>query len=166
VREPHGSHLDVEIVSRHGQEIPDHFEEKRRWSYSHWRPGAPSPATGAPVREVSIDGRTTLAMAAADQRIWVHNADTGMVLPIPITNFYNEIMLHKGIRDPAIALNSTLLFAEPHRFSDGDLRAAFIAYNRTRHRVSLVSPSAERPRGRMHGYLQRIFGGRHERHRD
>jgi len=160
VREPAGDQLDVEIVSRHGREIPDHFEEKRRWSYSSWEPGLPSPATGTPVREITVDPRTTLAIAADEQRLWIHVADSGMVIPIPITNFYNEIMLVKGIRDPEIALNSALLFTEPDRFTDEDLRSAFIAYNTMRQRVEIVpEPEAEGPRG-IRGMIRRFLGGR------
>jgi hypothetical protein len=162
VREPQGGQLDVEIVSRHGREIPDHFEEKRRWSYSEWHPGAPSPATGAPVREISIDGRTTLALAAGERRLWIHVAATGMVVPIPVTNFYNEIMLVKGIRDPAIALNSSKLFEEPDRFTDDDLRAAFVAYNTTRQRVEITPPAAGDRPGGFRRLMRRMFGGRHE----
>ena len=163
VREPLGSQLDIEIVSRHGTEIPDHFEEKRRWSYSHWRPGSPSPSTGRPVREVSIDGKTTLVVAVDERRLWIHVADSGMVVPIPVTNFYNEIMLLKGIRDPAVALDSSLLFTEGERFADEDLRAAFIAYNTTRQRVEISPPAPEDHPAGIRGLVRRLVGGSHDR---
>lgn len=165
VREPLGGQLDVEIVSRHGTEIPDHFEEKRRWSYSEWKPGKPSPATGRPVREVSLGGKATLAIAPDERRLWIHAQESGMVVPIPITNFYNEIMLVKGIRDPEIALDSELLFTEPDRFSDEDLRSAFIAYNTVRQRVEIPPPPPEEePRG-IRALVRRYFGGGHGRPR-
>ena len=162
VRAPSGSQLDVEIVSRHGREIPDHYEEKRRWTYSEWRPGAPSPATGSSVREIPVDGKTTLAIAGDERRVWIHVAESGMVVPIPITNFYNEIMLLKGIRDPEIALDSSLLFTEPGRFTDEDLRSAFIAYNAMRQRVEIAPPAMEGEPGSIRGVVRRLFGGRHE----
>ena len=163
VREPLGNQVDIEIVSRHGGEIPDHFEEKRRWSYSEWHPGSPSPATGSPVREVAIDGNTTLVIAALERRLWIHVADTGMVVPIPVTNFYNEIMLLKGIRDPAIALNSALLFGEGEVYADHDLRAAFIAYNAARQRVKISPPAPGYRSAGVRGLVRRLVGGPHDR---
>ena len=85
-----------------------------------------------------------------------------MVVPIPITNFYNEIMLLKGIRDPEIALHSALLFTEPGRFTDEDLRSAFIAYNTIRQRVEIAPPAPEAEQGGIRGVVRRLFGGSHE----
>jgi hypothetical protein len=161
VREYAGEQLDVELVSMHGEAIPDHFEEKRRWTYSTWAPGNPSPATGATPREVVIDEKCVLALAAGEKRIWVHDRESGMNLPIPITNFHNELMLHKRIRDPRVALRSDKFFDELDRYSDGDLRAGFVAYNTVRHRVHLVEvPPAARPEPFWKRMLRTATGGR------
>jgi hypothetical protein len=144
VREILDGQIDVEIVSSHGEEVPEHFEEKRRWTYSSWQPGQPSPATGTPVREVAIDGSSILAISPPEKRLWLYDGSAGMNHPIPITNFYNELMLFKSIRDPAIALRSSLLFENLHQYTDADLHAAFIAYNRFRKRVEL-HPGAPEP---------------------
>jgi hypothetical protein len=140
VRELVENQIDVEIVSTRGGEIPDHFEEKRRWTYSTWNPGMTSPATGAPVREVVIEPGIVLAVAVKDKRLWVHDAATGMNRLVPITNYYNELMLHKHIRDPKIALASGRLFDDLGTYSDPDLRAAFYAYNALRPKVIVSSP--------------------------
>ena len=137
VRDEVGGQINAEIVSRSGDEIPDHFEEKRRWTYSRWEPGLPSPATGAPVRLVAIDPALTLALSPAEKRLWVHDAATGIVHLIPITNYYNELMLQKQIRDPDIALHHRLFWERVDGQTDADLRAAFIAYNRLKHRVEI-----------------------------
>lgn len=161
VREPFEGQIDVEIVSRSGGEVPDHFEEKRRWTYSRWAPGAPSPCTGEPVREVAVDAARTLVIAAGERRLWLHDRATGMVIPIPVTNFYNELMLTKQIRDPAIALRSRILFDSHRSYTDGDLRAAFIAYNAVRRRVE-VEPAPETPRrAGLSGLLHNLFRKRH-----
>ena len=144
VREYVGRQIDVEIVSVHGEEIPDHFEEKRRWTYSAWRPGSPSPATGGIVREVPIAGSIVLAIARTEKRLWVFDGSNGMNLLIPITNFYNELMLHKNIRDPKIALKSDLLFQNLESYDDADLRAAFVAYNKLKPKVELRQPLVEK----------------------
>lgn len=161
VREPFEGQIDVEIVSRSGGEVPDHFEEKRRWTYSCWAPGAASPATGEAVREVAVDAARTLVIAAGEGRLWLHDRATGMVIPIPVTNFYNELMLTKRIRDPAIALRSRLLFESHRSYTDGDLKAAFIAYNAVRHRVD-VEPTPETPRGTgLSSLMRKFFRKRH-----
>ena len=148
VREEMADQINVEIVSRGGEEIPDHFEEKRRWSYSTWEPGLPSPATGTPVRQVALDDVLTLALSAAEERIWVYDAASGIVHLIPITNFYNELMRVRKVRDPAVALRSRLFWEQFGTHSDAELRAAFSAYNRLKHRVDIrPAPPASPPQG-------------------
>jgi hypothetical protein len=137
VRECVERQVDVEIVSTRNSIIPDHFEEKRRWTYSTWSPGEPSPPTGLPVREVRIDEHVTLAVGKQENRLWLHDAKTGVNYLLPITNYYNELMLLKRIRDPKIALRSSLLFTDLDSYSDADLRGACVAYNRLRPRVEL-----------------------------
>jgi hypothetical protein len=84
-----------------------------------------------------------------------------MVFPIPVTNFYNELMLVKQIRDPAIALRSQLLFESHRSYADADLKAAFIAYNAVRRRVD-VEPAPDVPRrGGLAGLVRHIIRKRH-----
>lgn len=156
VRECSNRQIDVEIVSTRGSVVPDHFEEKRRWTYSAWRPGEPSPSTGLPVREVRIDGDVTLAVSRREKRLWLYDAKTGINHLLPITHYYNELMLFKRIRDPKIALQSSLLFAELDRYSDADLRAAFVAYNRLHPRADINKVAAPHYSGAL-GSLFRRF---------
>lgn len=137
VRECVGRQIDVELVSTRGAVVPDHFEEKRRWTYSTWRPGEPSPSNGLPVREVRIDTNLTLTVSRQERRLWLYDKRTGVNHLLPITNFHNELMLVKRIRDPKVALESALFFRDLVRYSDDDLRAAFVAYNRLRPRVDV-----------------------------
>lgn len=158
VREYSGSQIDIEIVSASEEEVPDHFEEKRRWTYSTWRPGSPSPATGGMVREVPVDPSLTLAIAPQEKRIWVHDRASGMNLLVPVTNFHNELMLYKGIRDPKVALDVVQFFAGQTSYSDADLREAFIRYNALRQRVTIQAPPpVPSPKGFLHT-LKRLFG--------
>lgn len=161
LREPLDEQMEAEIVSAHGQEIPDHFEEKRRWSYSLWSPGQASPATGASVREVGVGSDHVLVYAPADKRLWIHERSTGLNLLLPATAFYHELMAVRRVRDPRIALQTTLLFEGTDAPSENELREAFLAYNRERRRV-VVSETAkpERPRGvlrRLIGAFRNIF---------
>ncbi|MER3524376.1 MAG: hypothetical protein C4326_09985 [Ignavibacteria bacterium] len=152
-----GDQIDVEIVSAHGEEIPDRVEKKRRWTYSSWKPGMPSPASAAPVREVHILPTLTLVIAHHDRRVWLHDATTRMNHLIPITNFYNELMLHKAVRDPHIALDANRFFNEHRQYTDSDLRAAFIAYNRLKRRVEIAEEQEQpHPKG-WRAVLRRFF---------
>lgn len=160
VREEMEAQINVEIVSRGGEEIPDHFEEKRRWTYSTWEPGLPSPATGTPVRQVALDAVLTLALSPAEERIWVHDADSGIVHLIPITNFYNELMRIRQIRDPALALHSRLFWERFGTHTDGELSAAFSAYNRLKHRVDLRPAAPAPPLQGFAATVKHLFGFR------
>jgi hypothetical protein len=148
VRECIAGQIDVEVVSRRGEELPDHFEEKRRWTYSPWSPGKPSPATNLPVREVAVGGLVVLAVSREERRLWIYDGRSGMNLLIPVTNYYNELMLQKKIRDPGVALNPNRLYSDLSDFTDAEMREAFIAYNASRRRVDIAVPVADvRPTG-------------------
>jgi hypothetical protein len=67
----------------------------------------------------------------------VYEQETEINHLIPVTNFYNELMLHKNIRDPKVALDSKRLFLEHEKYSDEDIAYAFLTYNRIRTKVHL-----------------------------
>jgi hypothetical protein len=157
VREETGNQINVEIVSVSGSGIPDHYEEKRRWTYSWWSPGEVSPATGTPVREVFIGAGVTLAFAPAEKRIWIHERSGGIVRLIPITNYYNELMISRGIRDPRIALVPSLLWKDLKSFSDEDLLRAFEAYNALRRHVPLHLDSPPDRRTGIPLFIRQLF---------
>lgn len=158
IREYIGNQIDCEIVSSHETGLPDHYEEKRRWSYSTWLPGRPSPATGEEMREVRISSGLILGIARHEKRLLLHDSTSGINHLIPITNFYNELMMHKQIRDPKIALQSTLFFTDLPSFSDDDLRSAFIAYNRLKPRVSIAGQEAVGPQRGALSFFRKLFG--------
>ena len=158
VREYVGKQMDIEIVSSHGEEIPDTYEEKRRWTYSAWSPGESLPSTREKVRGIQITEQLVLGIAAKEKRLLLHDAMTGIVHLIPVTNFYNELMLIKEIRMPDIALNSSRLFQDLSKYSDVDLRSAFVAYNKLKRRVTIVEPQPiQKPAG-LSTVLKTLFG--------
>lgn len=158
LREVVSDQIDVEIVSSRGEEVPDHFEEKRRWTYSTWIPGSQSPATGEQAREVRISETLVLGILSSEQRLLLHHSRTGMVHLIPITGFYNELMVHKNIRDPKTALNAKLLFQNLPSYSDEDLRSSFISYNRLKRRVSIAEATPVPRTTGIGTYLKTLFG--------
>lgn len=157
VREYGGGQLDVEIVSAHGDEVPERFEEKRRWTYSTWTPGDSSPSTGAPVREVTLDDRHVLVVSREEKRIWVYDGTSEMNILIPITNFYNELMLLKGVRDPRVALSPSKFFDDLGTYTDLELVQTFSAYNRIRPKVTLAAAVEAAQEGGMRAFFKGLF---------
>jgi hypothetical protein len=162
-REPVDGQFSLEIVSHRSERVPEQFEESRRWTYATWNPGDPCPQCGAPLRETPMrageSGRLVLAVCAADRRLWVHDEATRVNRLIPVTNFYNEIMLHKNIRDPKIALDSRRFFADLGSYSDADLALAFRTYNALKTKVHVdgaVEPEARERTGVLHK-LKNLF---------
>lgn len=133
--------MDIEFVNLQRDEIPMLTGERRRWTYSYWLPSQPCPVCATRIREVEIktelQRRLVLALCRYDKRMWVHDEQTGVNHPIPVTNFYNELMLHKHIRDPKIALDAQRLFSDLQTFSDAELTMAFSTYNRLRTKIVL-----------------------------
>ena len=104
-------------------------------------------------------GHLDLALCAYDRRLWVHDSSTGVNRLIPVTNFYNELMLHKNIRDPGIALDSRRLFADLDAYSDSDLTYAFLTYNKIKTKIRVtgtIEPDQKEKHGLRRGIL-RLF---------
>ncbi len=156
VREIFYDQIDAEIVSNRGEEIPDQFSELRRWTYSTWAPGMLSPAIQTSVREVKINPTLVLAISPQEKRLWLFDGETAMNLLIPITNYYNELMLHRHIRDPKVALKSGLLFEQLDGYTDADLVSAFVAYNALKRRVKLETPGTVEGEKGLKSFLLRF----------
>lgn len=165
LREVQDGQISVEIVSHRAEEVPEELEESRRWTYSRWSPGDPCPQCRGSLREVPMptgDRVPTifvLALCPTDRRIWVHDPRSLVNHLIPVTNYYNELMLHKSIRDPKIALDAKHLFGDPSRYSDSDLAYAFITYNKLRSRVpigGIAMPLATGKRS-LSGAMRKLF---------
>jgi hypothetical protein len=137
--------LDVEILSSGGNPILDHFEEKRRWTYSTWQPGEVSPATGGAVREVGLGPGAVLALAPRERRLWLYDAASGMVRLLPLTGIHHELMVFRRERDPGVALHSERFFDQLVSGTDEELRASFVAYNLQHPRVDLPPAPATEP---------------------
>ena len=139
LRDVQDEQISLEIVSHSADFVPEEFEEFRRWTYSTWSPGKACTQCELPVREVSMHTqageRLVLVVCTRDKRLWVYDATSDVNRLIPVTNYYNELMLHKNIRDPKIALDSKQLFIDLASYSDEDLTYAFLTYNRIRTKV-------------------------------
>lgn len=144
LREIREDQISVEIVSHGSDEIPPNLEERRRWTYSSWTPGDVCPQCSRALREVPMHSTgpdaecVVLGICPHDRRLWVYESSTGVNRLIPVTNFYNELMLHKNIRDPGLALESRRLFTDLPAYSDSDLTYAFLTYNKIKTKVHVA----------------------------
>ena len=110
-------------------------KEIKRWNYSEWIPGQKSPKENSNLREVVISqGKYILAISPQEKRIWLHEYDSGINHLIPLSNYYNQLMIEKNIRDPKIALKPNLFFGnglgKHSDYTDIELRNSFISYNK------------------------------------
>lgn len=141
IRERLEQQVEFEIASLGKGDAVQSFREIRRWTFSTWSPQHPCPIGGHMAREVSINTtsgrRMVLAVCAEDERIWIYDNGTGINHPIPITNFYNELMLQTRVRDPEIAFDPRRFFAHLDGYSDTDLVKAFTSYNMIRTKIPL-----------------------------
>lgn len=160
VRERLGDQLEFEIVNLQGEVVPDVLEEARRWTFSTWLPSQVCPICSRSLREVSMQTKQSrslvLAVCPSDERLWIYEGDSGINYPIPRTSFYNELMLHRNVRDPKIALDSSRLFRDLDTFSDRDLQAAFASYNTIRTKVTVESAILVEPE-KKRSFWQRLI---------
>ncbi len=161
-REEAGAQIEIEIVPMKGDTIPEIITETKRWTYSTWWPGNSCPSCNGSLREVRLGTpapQAVLAICSTDRRIWVYDSMTGVNHLIPITNFYNELMLHKRIREPKIALDTSYLFSHLNAFYDADLALAFSVYNKIRRKVdsAIEAPVATQSRQPLSKFLKKFF---------
>ena len=141
IRERSGGQLEFEMdgVAKRAAFLAD--REIRRWSFSEWLPTQLCPSCRSSVREIRMTTTSSqtlvLVLCGRDRRIWVHDGQSGVNSLIPVTGFYNELMLQTGIHDPKIALDPNRLFQMPGVQSESRLIRAFSSYNRLRNKVVL-----------------------------
>jgi hypothetical protein len=140
--------------------IPERWSESARWSYSQWKPGAPCPATGAPVREIVLDaaGELLLVISPAKRVLWLYDSRTMVTTLVPVTNFYNELMLLKGVRDPKIALDHKRLFTDLAGFTDMELHDAFARYNVGFRKVDASRLAVTAPEPQRASFMAKLVG--------
>lgn len=152
--------IEFQLSAATGPELPADFHEESRWTYSYWLPGQPCPAHNVPVREVPLPaGRDTdlrLVIAPQSRVLWLHDGTERTNTLIPVTSFYNELVLTKNIRDPKIALNHRLLFDDGAQFTDHDLSEAFIRYNVLYRKVGVGLFDTAKPQ--TTSFWNRLFG--------
>ncbi|MGQ9799470.1 MAG: hypothetical protein ACUVRG_09275 [Ignavibacterium sp.] len=103
---------------------------------SDWIPGKKS-SEGGNVKLFSIDGMNyILAIAPTDRKIWLYEKSSGINYPIPISNFYNELLRLKSETRKEFYLNPNRLFEELDTYSESEIVLAFLMYCKYKRRFN------------------------------
>ena len=161
VRERMGEQLEFEIAGPADEADVSLWGGANRWTYSEWLPSRPCPCCHSNVREIAmrtmVGQRLVLALCNTDRRLWVYDERSGVNALIPVTGFYNELMLQKGVHDPKTALEPRLLFDATGIHSDTDLTKAFASYNKLKDKIPLDQAIVIVPE-RKRSWLRRALG--------
>lgn len=130
--------IEVDISPKNSTILPENLDVVKSVSFSDWNPGDADPYKNKNVREVLIEkDNYVLAIACTINKIWIYDINTKVNHLIPVSNFYNELMLVKNIREKEIVLKPKLLFENIDEYSDSDLFSAFVKYNKYMRRINL-----------------------------
>jgi hypothetical protein len=131
IHEEIDNEIEFDISTNNAYKPDEDLTELSNWSYSEWVPGMDAPNDNSEVKEVGvIPGGLILTIAPKHKKIWLHNIETGVNHLIPLSNFYNQLMMVRDIRNTKVALNPGLFFDQLDNYSDGDLVSALITYNK------------------------------------
>lgn len=138
IHEESDRQVEVDIKSISGKSIPENLHQTGVWTYSDWIPGQKAPFDNASVHEIQlIFSKIVLVIAPTHKKIWVYNDDSGINHFVPITNYYNELMIIIKDKNPETALNPSRLFDNLNEFTDEQLVQGFLAYNKHWNRIEL-----------------------------
>ncbi len=138
IHEEFDDQVEVDIKSIMGEKIPDNLHLTKIWTYSTWLPGQKAPSDNSFVREIHlIRDELVLAIAPVHKKIWIYNSKSGINHFVPVTNYYNELMILLEDKDPETALNPGRLFTSTEDFTDEQLAQGFLVYNRHWNRIEL-----------------------------
>ncbi len=130
--------IEVDIKGTAADQIPDDLHQAKVWTYSDWIPGEKAPFDKSTVREIHIlKNEIVLVIAPVHKKVWVFNAKSGINHFIPVTNYYNEMMILLNNKNSETALNPGRLFTNLDEFTDKQLAEGFLVYNKFAQRVEL-----------------------------
>jgi len=133
------------------------------WCYSYWKSGEPCPATNQKVREVLIkDSQASvkyiLAISIAKKVLWLHHATSGFNQLLPLTNFYDELLRTKHIRDAKLISRPASFFGMVDDFTDNEFIKALLEYDKKASRkfdTTGIVIETEKPKKSI---FQKLFG--------
>jgi hypothetical protein len=130
--------IEIDLKTVNDEIIPEDLSGATVWNYSDWVPGQKAPHDNSSVREIPlVKGEIVLVIAPAHKKIWVHNYKSGINHFIPVTNYYNELMILSENKDPETALEPGRLFTNLEDFTDEHLINGFLIYNKRWKRIEI-----------------------------
>ncbi|MCF8261274.1 MAG: hypothetical protein K9J12_10905 [Melioribacteraceae bacterium] len=126
--------IEFQISFSDKVEVED-CEILKDWSLSDWRPTHFGFKNDERVLKVADE--FTLSISKKFKRIWVYSNQTEVNTIIPLTNFFNELMRVKRIREPETALRPNMFFDTLEKYSDNDYRIALLSYDKYLRRFGL-----------------------------
>lgn len=113
------------------------FRVEKVITLSDWIPGKKSP-DGNKVKLYSIDGMNyILAIVPAEHKIWLYEKSSGINYPIPVSNFYNELLRLKRETRNEVYKNPNKLFEDIELFTELEIILAFLLYSKYKRRFHL-----------------------------
>jgi hypothetical protein len=106
-------------------------QEVKWFTYSSWSPGEKHPFDNSELREVEIQrADLELVISPKHKQVWIYDYNLKFNKFIPVTNFYQELLKVARIKDINTMTDINFLFSNIRKFSDDQIRQAFINYNR------------------------------------
>ncbi len=104
------------------------YKVKNVITLSDWIPGKKSP-NGNKVKLFPVDDMNyVLAIAPVDHKIWLYEKSSGINYPIPVSNYYNELLRLKRETRNEVYKNPARLFDDIDSFSESEIILAFLLY--------------------------------------
>jgi hypothetical protein len=114
----------------------ENYNIKKVITLSDWVPGKKSPE-GNKVKLFPIDGMNyILVIAPVDHRLWLYEKSTGINYPIPVSNFYNELLRLKKETRNEVYRNPNKLFDDLDSFDESEIILSFILYCKYKRRFN------------------------------
>lgn len=141
IHEHYDNKIEYSINNLLGESIPGKLTELKRWSYSYWKPGDPSPFENDNLKEYDLSGKKgelVLAVSPANRSIWLYDSKKEINHIIPVTNFINELLRgNKAInKKKGIDLND--VFSNLNLFDTEDFKQALLEYNKHWRKIDLT----------------------------
>ncbi len=140
VHECFDNKIEYSINNLSGESVPGKFTEIKRWSYSYWKPGEPSPFENDDLHEYEISqnkGELVLAISKANRSIWVYDSKSEVNHILPVTNFINELLRGEKRIDKREGINLDYVFSNLQLFTHEDIKHALIEYNKHWRKINL-----------------------------
>jgi hypothetical protein len=148
IHEESENRIEFDISFSNPGYIPDDIQEINRCIYSLWLPGENAPQDNSEVREIVIKEKEyILAISPLHKKLWLYDFKTGINHLLPVSNFYNYLMIVKNIRNPQLVSRPQSLFEKLDYYSDNELVSAFILYNKYFKKADIKS--FEKPRAEL-----------------